>query len=929
MLKEKEDNSNGEAGVAPSIKTGSASHQSAPGYGGQDMAQVDFLVRWMNCNVLKNQLEHFPQDLISTNGRYLYEMIEFLSGKMVPQKASGARMDQTGGSFRGGGKGGASQSREMVRIIGLIAQYECLLTFLKQYGALLSSVQPSHFLSSEQNQRYQQSVAPTGSGISRRGLDKAFYPKSVEAWTTCIMQTIKIFLLNRITLRTFRALPGMTDQIDAPVSPPVGEDVVEEENKPGMSRELQEAFDPRNLGESNVNSVPECILLRWLNFHYMRANKERFPPRTVCCFDADLQDSVVLAVVIQSHIPSCQAVGIMRFPCQSIDQTEENACHIIAALQEVGLSFPIQMTDIAQPQPKDMLLFVMFLYQNLPHYVPKTVIPFSTMLGVNVTKNIELTNPSKKAITYYAQLQGSNDFSIREDQIKIDPRQTIAFPVEFQSRFSRIVEGQINFTARREGNVHAAAMVFKLRSRCVGRKARKTIPIAAVLYEVGTVDIECENPFNEDAEFQVSLREMMACDADKNQVRSKRCENVDPFHLNTNPCRLRVKAQSTSRLTVSFLPFDAPANFVALLGFFDAKAGEFYYELFGTSTAPHPLESYKLSVKAEEIGTKELILPHRNVQMERARMWLEGRGSGVRQSLPDTIVYDVKLSSQYYTSPKQVTVVNTMGKLGDKNETKATRSSTLAASSERRPSADAGKSGTSAIPGSVAKLSLEFRPKEPGVYPCVVKLTSDVDIRIYQIEGQGSAPNTHCSLNFNTQARKHVVQEIPIINPTERDWPIKPTFSQTGHEFDGPREFIAKKRAPNGQATPSYYPLTFKPDWVCDVKGTLVLHNAGTTETYEYELHGVAEEPLAEEHVVIRCEAREKTSHKFTVKNYSSSPGTFEVESDLVHISGPSNLPVAPKDSGEYELTFQPLQAGNVTGCIMFRDTQSGLNVSG
>merc|ERR1719440_741626 len=269
-----------------------------------------------------------------------------------------------------------------------------------------------------------------------------------------------------------------------------------------------------------------------------------------------------------------------------------------------------------------------------------------------------------------------------------------------------------------------------------------------------------------------------------------------------------------------------------------------------------------------------------------------------------------------------------MGRTGgdNKNDNKMNRSSTVAASDNRRPSVEQRKTGTGTgtIPGSVAKLSLEFRPKEPGVYPCVVKLTSDVDIRIYQIEGQGSAPNTHCSLTFNTQARKAVTQEIPIINPTDRDWPIKPTFSQTGHEFDGPREFTAKKRNPNGQPTASYYMLTFKPDWVCDLRGTLVLHNAGTTETYEYELHGVAEEPLAEEHVVIKCEAREKTSHKFKVYNHSSSPGQFEVESDLVHISGPSTISVPGKDSGEYELTFQPLQAGNVTGCIMFRDNQTG-----
>ena len=71
------------------MKTASVSHQSVAGYGGQDMTHVEFLVKWMNANVLKNQLEHFPQDLVTTGGRHIYEMIEFLSGKTVPQGAGG------------------------------------------------------------------------------------------------------------------------------------------------------------------------------------------------------------------------------------------------------------------------------------------------------------------------------------------------------------------------------------------------------------------------------------------------------------------------------------------------------------------------------------------------------------------------------------------------------------------------------------------------------------------------------------------------------------------------------------------------------------------------------------------------------------------------------------------------------------------------
>ncbi|CAJ1445026.1 unnamed protein product [Effrenium voratum] len=920
MLQEKEDNAGGEPGAAPSVKTGSVSHNSVAGYGNQDMTQADFLVRWLNGNVLKNQLDHFPQDLVNSNGRHLYEMIEFLSGKSVPNKAlpPPQRLDNTGNSFRGNDRGGgAKKSREMQKILQLMQQYEVLLNFLKQHGALLSSLRPEHFLSHENYLQYQQSM---NVGITRRQVDKMFFPKSMEAWMTSMLQTVKIFLLNRITHKAFKTLPGMTPELDQPVGAPVGAEDMSSEvvDKKGCP-ELQGSLDQKFLADSNVYSVPECILLRWLNFHFWRGNKDRYSPRKVSCFDSDLEDSIVLAVVIQSHVPHCQAVQNMRPQCTSLDHHEENAMHIIAALSEIGLQFPITVSDIASPQAKDMLLFVMFLFQNLPHYVPKTTIVFSTMLGVNMTKNIELTNPSKKAITYFVQMVGgSNEFAIKEDQVKLEPRQTVTFPVEFHSHFSRLVEDKIMFTSRREGNVNAAAMVFKLRSRCTGRKPRRTINVSAVLYEVGTVDVDLENPFAEEAEFSVALRESTCCDAEKNPVISRRCEGMEAFHLSVTRCR--VKAGGTGKITVSFLPFEAPAHFTALLGVFDSKAGEYYYELFGTSSPPLPLETYKMQVKAEASGTKDIILPLRNMQVERARTWLENH-AGPRPLPPDYIVYDVKVSSPYYSAPKQVVVhngqmVNREGKGDGKG---ANRSGTIGLDkADRRPSIQ------SPVASQVAKLVVEFWPKEPGVYPCTVTLTSDVDIRIYQFEGTGTAPNTHCSLTFTTQARKAITQEIPIVNPTDREWAIKPTFSQIGHEFDGPREFIAKKKGATGQATVTTYPLTFKPEWVCDCKAQLVLYNVGTNETYEYDLHGVAEEPLAEEHVVVKCEAREKTSHVFQVKNHSNLTASFEVESDLVHISGPSSIQVDGRGTGEYELVFQPLQAGNVTGCIIFRDTHTG-----
>ena len=47
-----------------------------------------------------------------------------------------------------------------------------------------------------------------------------------------------------------------------------------------------------------------------------------------------------------------------------------------------------------------------------------------------------------------------------------------------------------------------------------------------MLYEVGTVDVELENPFAEDAEFSVALKETICCDAEKKPAGDPRAEGL-------------------------------------------------------------------------------------------------------------------------------------------------------------------------------------------------------------------------------------------------------------------------------------------------------------------------------------------------------------------------------------------------------------------
>ena len=65
-------------------------------------------------------------------------------------------------------------------------------------------------------------------------------------------------------------------------------------------------------------------------------------------------------------------------------------------------------------------MFCVQLYQALPHYIPKATIEFPAVLGDEVKKNIELSNPSKQPISYWVKLIGSDDYSI-DKSIKVDP----------------------------------------------------------------------------------------------------------------------------------------------------------------------------------------------------------------------------------------------------------------------------------------------------------------------------------------------------------------------------------------------------------------------------------------------------------------------------------------------------------------------------
>lgn len=101
-------------------------------------------------------------------------------------------------------------------------------------------------------------------------------------------------------------------------------------------------------------------------------------------------------------------------------------------------------------------------------------------------------------------------------------------------------------------------------------------------------------------------------------------------------------------------------------------------------------------------------------------------------------------------------------------------------------------------------------------------------------------------------ARGSVTQEIPIVNNSEKDWNVKATLNFDSKDKNGifsinVKEMIVKRKTTNN------FLLMFKPYWVTEVVGKLTLNNNTTNEVYEYDLKGIGEEPLAEDHIILNC----------------------------------------------------------------------------
>lgn len=193
------------------------------------------------------------------------------------------------------------------------------------------------------------------------------------------------------------------------------------------------------------------------------------------------------------------------------------------------------------------------------------------------------------------------------------------------------------------------------------------------------------------------------------------------------------------------------------------------------------------------------------------------------------------------------------------------------------------------------------------------------DIRIYEFKLTAIPQKIKAQLEFKVPARGAVTQDIPIINNSSKEWNVTAHLEQSkGGCFSLNKASMIVKKG-GGQ---DFFGLTFKPVWKTSVTGMLTLNNKTTGEIYEYELKGIGEEPLAEDHYVLNCKAREKKTQVFKINNPSDKPMDYTVYTDLQNAEGEKKFTVKPKSTYDYLLTLQPLLGGVYTASITFYDSE-------
>ena len=987
------------------------------------------------------------------------------------RKASGGSLSAAGSGGGGGGGGGGSltgssnsrmnseKNNKIIAANRLVFKYQQILNFLINNGALLSHVSPLSLLALEDHLIAQEHDLTRDKGVrytpamlsSRREAWEAHWLEGCKAaWLEVMLQAVKVFVLARVHYKDYIKMPGvvLTNRTDLQLT---GGATAASDGKKGAEddkkKKKKQPPYPRDLAPSNVFTHAEAVLLAWAAYHIEHASKlpdeganssanagadlsllMSFNKRVVD-IENDFKDMKGFAQLLHSHITDAAKQGEPLCGYSTFDRSKGDT--LFPFLEEMFQLLHMDLTCTAEElttSMRSMMLMILHLFLNLPNLVPKTKIDFVGMLGSPIQKQIELANPSKKAIEYDVQLQGSTDFSVETQTLVIPPESAVQFMVTLNARFVHQVQAKLIFWSHKESGLAGSTMAFQLVSVITGRKPLgDPVQRSVHLFEMETFQLGLKSPFNRDATFTISLQvqhkqlkltellhgpesgkkaktslghhhehsfhpvtmhkhnheyHMMTPAEQKAQDEEDELDFVyrQPFWCNDETVAL--SKNSKKNITIYMLPF-LMGSYTCHVVLLEKDTGEFCKELKIEVGLPKISEKMEFGTKTGQNTHMALRLASKNISFEKAFTTLADSRiknankkikarSLFQQRIASPIVNEetgnsnfmVEFLSSFFQYKKAVHFVSEymqFSKQQQRSSAASLASKSLEGGGSVKGAGAAGgvnrykkmlKSLIEPMPAeemSVESLNtthVAFTPNRAGQYQSLAVVYSKdnpLDVRVVEVQAVATMPDAKMVIEFEGHARQRMSQDIPIMNESEKDWLLAAIVQGKG--FTGPKSLTV----PAGKS--AIYEISFFSRLAGNYDGQLQLRAADGSDSFEYKLHGVVDDPLAEDDLYFKCNARKKKVFTIPVKQLpkpspvkerrgSSQAGSvkematdaedppqrFSVESDLPYTDFAKFVEVGA-DGLDFKITVNSPMAGELMGTITFTEVETKANM--
>ena len=847
-----------------------------------------------------NKFKTFPDDVVKGNGKIIYILIKNLIGKEPPGKIVDLETDLN------------------QRALQLREQYCQLIRFLQECGACLNTVYPEYLLDFNLYKKYI-ALDKNREKIIDSKWDKAkslplqwkYYHR--ESWVLLVYQILKIFYLSRVNLKSLslaiKHLPN----------------------------EIQKKYLVNKFPISNIYSQSEYILLRWINACYEYINPKN--PKDIYNFSSDFSDSSLLTAIVLSYFPKEEKLQTSKKKQSQNDIKKLNYNILLNILKEYGIYTHIKQFQISPSNinAREILLFLTVLFQNMQHFYPKDTITFSCILGDSLIKAISLMNPTKKALEYSVKYEGSECFSINNNnmtntEIRIDPGKEVEYQITFKSKLSTKVEGKIYFINRKPGwQSQAAPIVYNLISNVNGRRSLDYKIISTNLYSRFAYKLHVVLPFpKEKGEFEVRTEQK------KKYVQSLKKgakNNAKNFNTELLYKAFIIKGEEDGVAIVKFTNSEGSADIVVYflpveletyecnLIFINENIGEFQYTIEGRVERPTPkkTETFEDICSIEEVREFYLAIEQENYYLKHAvellnpieNKFINGKPvtNKVLQEIliPKTerLQFSVDCPKNYFNLPLMLQ------------------------SSLPEPVRDLQKLplslrslGANQTTRNYLWLKVKFYSKSCMVFEGDITLRNidnPNDVRIYKLYIDVKPKDIKATLEFFCPVNEIIEQKIPIENKSEEDWTIKAELTKNDMGYFSIENDKRILKHSIGEVI-----LNFNPKEKKKSEGLLRLYNSYTGEKYFYNLIGNVEDPLADGNIDINnINVKETQSRIIKISNNTDKYIKYTVETDLTDIiSGENNFEIEPRETYDYEIKIRPILGKIYFGRIIFRDNK-------